>query len=125
MKQSPVQQNCEQGFDFGDQYKHLFEEHNKSMDELRNSESLEHLCNANGKLNSSGLVDNISMLNTDKNVQIAHIVSPIWCMDYQENLIVVGCANGSLEFWEGTTGKFKVNIKKININININIFKKI
>ncbi|XP_006568073.1 sterol regulatory element-binding protein cleavage-activating protein isoform X2 [Apis mellifera] len=107
MKQSPVQQNCEQGFDFGDQYKHLFEEHNKSMDELRNSESLEHLCNANGKLNSSGLVDNISMLNTDKNVQIAHIVSPIWCMDYQENLIVVGCANGSLEFWEGTTGKFK------------------
>lgn len=112
MKQSSGQQAYEQGFDFGDQYKHLFEEHNKSIDELRNSESLEQLCIPNGKLNSSGIVNNTFLLNTDKTVQITHIVSPIWCMDYQENLIVVGCANGSLEFWEGTTGKFKVNIRR-------------
>nr|CAD7427831.1 unnamed protein product [Timema monikensis] len=35
------------------------------------------------------------------------IVPPIWCVDCEENLIVVGCANGRLEFWEGSTGTFK------------------
>lgn len=34
-------------------------------------------------------------------------VPPIWCLDCHENLIVVGCASGRLEFWEGSTGKFK------------------
>lgn len=36
--------------------------------------------------------------------------SPVWCMDYVDNLIVVGCADGRLEFWEGTTGKLKVSL---------------
>ncbi|XP_076652872.1 SREBP cleavage activating protein [Halictus rubicundus] len=103
---APAQQNYEQGFDFGDQYKYLFEEHNKSIDELQMSESAEQLCMPSGRLNRCGLVDSASSLSTDKTVQYAQ-VSAIWCMDYQENLIVVGCANGSLEFWEGTTGRFK------------------
>ncbi|KAL9705839.1 hypothetical protein quinque_009357 [Culex quinquefasciatus] len=30
--------------------------------------------------------------------------SLIWCLD---NLIVTGCADGRLEFWEGITGNFK------------------
>lgn len=34
--------------------------------------------------------------------------SQIWCIDYLDNLIVIGCKNGRLEVWEGTTGKFKV-----------------
>jgi hypothetical protein len=33
---------------------------------------------------------------------------PIWCLDCHENLIAVGCASGRLEFWEGSTGTFKV-----------------
>jgi hypothetical protein len=33
---------------------------------------------------------------------------PIWCLDCHENLVAIGCANGRLEFWEGTTGTFKV-----------------
>ncbi|XP_055531679.1 sterol regulatory element-binding protein cleavage-activating protein [Wyeomyia smithii] len=33
--------------------------------------------------------------------------SPIWCLDFLDNLIVIGCADGRLEFWEGTTGNFK------------------
>lgn len=35
-------------------------------------------------------------------------VVQVWCMDYVDNLIGVGCANGQIEFWEGTTGKLKV-----------------
>ncbi|XP_076236809.1 SREBP cleavage activating protein isoform X2 [Calliopsis andreniformis] len=103
MKYSSTQRNYEQGFDFGDQYKHLFEEHNKSIDELQKSESLEQLYIPNGNLNS--MADSMSPPNLDKAMQISN-VSPIWCMDYQENLIVVGCANGSLEFWEGTTESY-------------------
>ncbi|CAH0556664.1 unnamed protein product [Brassicogethes aeneus] len=34
-------------------------------------------------------------------------LSQIWCIDYLDNLIVIGCADGRLEFWEGTTGKLK------------------
>lgn len=33
---------------------------------------------------------------------------PIWCLDYVDNLIVLGCADGRIEFWEGSTANFKV-----------------
>ncbi|CAO1392652.1 unnamed protein product [Diamesa tonsa] len=33
--------------------------------------------------------------------------SPIWSLDFIDNLIVIGCADGRIEFWEGTTGYFK------------------
>lgn len=33
--------------------------------------------------------------------------SPIWCLDYLDNLIVIGCADGRLEFWEASTGNLK------------------
>lgn len=36
-------------------------------------------------------------------------VSPIWCLDYMDNLIVIGCADGKIEFWESTTGTLKVS----------------
>lgn len=44
-----------------------------------------------------------SVSNDDSDVGI-----PIWSMDYLDNLIVAGCANGQIEFWEGTTGRLKV-----------------
>ncbi|XP_050081317.1 sterol regulatory element-binding protein cleavage-activating protein [Anopheles maculipalpis] len=39
--------------------------------------------------------------------QQQHHVSPIWCLDFLDNLIVIGCADGRLEFWEGSSGSFK------------------
>ncbi|XP_012252105.2 sterol regulatory element-binding protein cleavage-activating protein isoform X2 [Athalia rosae] len=108
MKYSPVQKNYEQGFDFGDQYRQLFEEHRKSIDEIQKSESSERLASCANRLKKNELTGSVTSLGTDRTVQIlSHNVSPIWCIDYQENLIVVGCANGSLEFWEGTTGLLK------------------
>lgn len=41
-------------------------------------------------------------------VDIVQQGPPIWCLDCHENLIAIGCANGRLEFWEGTTATFKV-----------------
>jgi hypothetical protein len=39
-------------------------------------------------------------------------LSPIWCLDFLDNLIVIGCADGRLEFWEGTTGSIKVSLNQ-------------
>lgn len=36
-------------------------------------------------------------------------ISSIWCIDYLDDLIVAGCADGRLEFWEVNTHKLKVN----------------
>lgn len=35
-------------------------------------------------------------------------LSAIWCLDYMDNFIVIGCADGKIEFWESTTGTLKV-----------------
>lgn len=36
--------------------------------------------------------------------------SPVWCMDFCNDLIILGCADGRLEFWEASTGKLMVSI---------------
>lgn len=35
--------------------------------------------------------------------------SPIWCMDFCNDLIILGCADGRLEMWEASSGKFVVS----------------
>lgn len=105
VKYTPSQKSYEQGFDFGERYKILLEEHNRSIDKMQKSEVREQLTVVPGRLNTLG--GSTSFINAERTMQTSHVISAIWCMDYQENLIVVGCANGSLEFWEGTTGKFK------------------
>lgn len=105
---TPSQSNYDHGFDFGERYKTLLKEHNKSIEEIQKSETREQTNIPFGRLNY-GLIDSTTSINADRTVQTSHGgISAIWCMDYQENLIVVGCANGSLEFWEGITGRFKV-----------------
>ncbi|KAG5316607.1 SCAP protein, partial [Pseudoatta argentina] len=105
IKYTPSQKNYDQGYDFGERYKILFDEHNKSIEEMQKSKIREQLGIFPAR--SNNLVGSTSSINTDRTIQSSPIIAAIWCMDYQENLIVVGCANGSLEFWEGTTGRFK------------------
>ncbi|XP_046976894.1 sterol regulatory element-binding protein cleavage-activating protein [Vanessa cardui] len=31
--------------------------------------------------------------------------SPVWCMDFCNDLVILGCADGRLEFWEASTSK--------------------
>lgn len=35
-------------------------------------------------------------------------VPPVWCLDCQENLIVLGTGSGRLEIWDGFKGTLKV-----------------
>lgn len=47
-------------------------------------------------------------LNENSNERNA--ISPIWCLDYMDNLIVIGCADGKLEFWDTTTTALRVSV---------------
>lgn len=52
---------------------------------------------------SSESINSLSLSTSSK----TYNTSPIWALDFIDNLIVIGCADGRLEFWEGTTGSFK------------------
>ncbi|XP_034937931.1 sterol regulatory element-binding protein cleavage-activating protein [Chelonus insularis] len=101
----PKQMSFENGFDFGNDYKKLFDQYAKNSDDIHKCESSEYLNRSSGRLNNHDLTDSANSLNTNRTLQSN--IAPIWCVDYQENILVVGCANGVLEFWEGTTGSFK------------------
>lgn len=58
--------------------------------------------------NKTTLQRSNSMHNESLDKQHSYLSSPIWSLDFVDNLIVIGCGDGRLEFWEGTTGNFKV-----------------
>lgn len=70
-----------------------------------------YLYNSNCKCNKKSVCENCSAWLVKKRLMRSEdcdVGIPIWSMDYLDNLIVVGCANGQIEFWEGTTGRLKV-----------------
>lgn len=54
--------------------------------------------------------DNSSKLHLTNYRKRCKEPSPIWCLDYYEGLIAVGCGDGRIELWESTTGLLKVGI---------------
>lgn len=43
-----------------------------------------------------------------RKVSDAGKLSSVWCMDFVDNLVIIGCANGRLEFWEASSSRLKV-----------------
>jgi len=37
-------------------------------------------------------------------------VPPVWCLDCQENLVILGTGSGRLEVWDSNQGILKVKI---------------
>lgn len=64
-------------------------------------------------------INNLTTLkpNSNENSSERNITSPIWCIDYMDNLIVIGCADGKLEFWDTSTSSLRVRIKKMHSQI--------
>ncbi|KAG8239294.1 hypothetical protein J437_LFUL019075 [Ladona fulva] len=161
--------NREQGYDFGQHYKNLYEEHCKSafeeddaeMDEeeageleslsvtvnqprsnpihkrslamkvpqrgqgliqegghimRRSTQEHGHWGMDKSPPNRSPLLSNaegqsvgtISQNGSSDRLRIGSGAPPVWCIDFRDNLITLGCANGHMELWDGSTGKFKV-----------------
>lgn len=56
---------------------------------------------------SPKLNDSIAQTNIFDKVDRINV--PVWCVDCKNNLVVLGCVDGCLEFWECVTGKLKVS----------------
>lgn len=124
-------------FNFGDHYRQLYLNHEREPSRhtsahgdtakwIINQASV-NLMNGNTTVGGGGTrsCEHLAQCDTGRPVcseceqhqQQCTAVPPIWCIDYTDNLIVLGCANGRLEFWEGTTGKLKVNSQCISTHI--------
>ncbi|KAJ8916296.1 hypothetical protein NQ315_016437 [Exocentrus adspersus] len=99
-------------YNFNKSYRHYYFNHNYDV-KLRNSEkthkrkSAGGTSSANSEVSCKGSESKVSFGSAGESNFNATEFSPVWCMDYVDNLIVIGCADGRLEFWEGTTGKLK------------------
>lgn len=88
---------------------------NGSFDASSKSSSSPPLCNNNHHQYNNMTNNNINihhLNNSSDNINEMRYSgtkcsSPIWSLDFIDNLIVIGCADGRCEFWEGTTGNFK------------------
>jgi len=40
-------------------------------------------------------------------------VPPVWCLDVQDNIVVLGTGSGRLELWDAFTGTLKVHLERI------------
>ncbi|KAL7027293.1 hypothetical protein ACKWTF_005397 [Chironomus riparius] len=71
---------------------------------LTNNTKFNNYISLNNNLNrvNSSSSDNVNGLNSPQ-----YKSSPIWTLDFTDNLIVIGCACGRLEFWEATTGTLR------------------
>lgn len=49
--------------------------------------------------------------------------SPVWCIDFCNDLIILGCADGRLEFWEASSGKLMVSAFVNYINLKQKCFR--
>ncbi|XP_017777723.1 PREDICTED: sterol regulatory element-binding protein cleavage-activating protein isoform X2 [Nicrophorus vespilloides] len=126
--------NTGDSYDFGDQYRELYANHSNKLKQRhydgtgwlqceRNYSEPENFSDRYTGANRSSAIDirnsrhyskdYMASMNSPKSVNgVSHNVCdykvpPIWCIDFVDNLIVIGCANGRVEFWEGTTAKFK------------------
>lgn len=107
---SPNQKDYKNGYNFQDSYKQFFENRDQTSfqnENIRQRKITSHEIESNFQVEKTNLAKYMNSVSTEKIIQLSQEASSIWCVDYQDNLIVIGCANGSVEFWEGTTGNFK------------------
>ncbi|KAB0798454.1 hypothetical protein PPYR_09447 [Photinus pyralis] len=116
-------------FDFGVEYRQLYAEHRKEQKLKSRNDTVKWVQAQRRIVNDCDAVrsecaNRRNVLNrethalfADETLSVRHDSessttsngksAPIWCTDYVDNLIVIGCSDGSLEFWEGTTGNFR------------------
>lgn len=80
---------------------------------MNSDNSLKNKCKDEGSIDSDknvkeNVVDCVTNLDWKETVLSE---SPVWCMDYCSDLIILGCADGRLEFWEMTSTKLMVCLR--------------
>ncbi|RZC39326.1 sterol regulatory element-binding protein cleavage-activating protein [Asbolus verrucosus] len=104
VKDHPHSNSYDAKADFNKAYRELY--FNRDIPKVRNRMKEVKRTKENTRFSFSESNQNFSGSNGSEFV-VNNKLSPIWCMDYLDNLIVIGCADGRLEFWEATTGRLK------------------
>lgn len=103
--------NCDKDKEVCDENIFLMHADESAVPSLRNRNKSRLVCN-NGAENvrtESEVTNTEAVTNTYwKGTPITE--SPVWCMDFCNDLIILGCADGRIEFWEASSGKFMVII---------------
>lgn len=68
-----------------------------------------HTCSDNGSEYLNGEMIDSSLIGDLDWQGRAVNESPVWCMDFCNDLIILGCADGRLEIWDANSGKLKVS----------------
>ncbi|XP_052801573.1 sterol regulatory element-binding protein cleavage-activating protein-like [Mya arenaria] len=96
------------GYDFENRFAQMYNEHEKYLDEKKQDEersrSFEVRGNRSKSWSEGDLSGDVSMSDTSA-LELAP--APIWCLACRGNLIIAGCGNGKLEFWDSTSGTLK------------------
>ncbi|KAL0902641.1 hypothetical protein ABMA27_000465 [Loxostege sticticalis] len=99
--------NCDKDKEVCDENIFLMHADESAVPSLRNRNKSRLVCN-NGAENvrtESEVTNTEAVTNTYwKGTPITE--SPVWCMDFCNDLIILGCADGRIEFWEASSGKF-------------------
>nr|XP_026500680.1 sterol regulatory element-binding protein cleavage-activating protein [Vanessa tameamea] len=82
--------------DISDESVFIFDRSDDSINSLRNR--------GGSKINARTCSDAENAPNTSWRGR-AMRESPVWCMDFCNDLVILGCADGRLEFWEASTSK--------------------
>lgn len=91
-------------FDSMNEFQISYDKYFEPKDRIINSQA----SNCDNVISSS--INNATHYNSEESINSCSIQtysSPIWALDFIDNLIAIGCADGKLEFWEGTTGRIK------------------
>lgn len=70
---------------------------------IRNKSKLSN-CSITSRTEGSDMNDALGLNWKGKDIR----ESPVWCMDFCNDLIILGCSDGRLEFWEASSGKLMV-----------------
>lgn len=107
-------ENKMKGYDFEKQFGDVYTEHRKYLEEKRihdqqRQQFVDHSEEVRANRSKSWSEGDFSLSDTSLNDSSSGELSPspIWCLACRGNLIIAGCGNGKIEFWDSTTGALK------------------
>lgn len=103
--------NCVKDTEVCDENSFSLHSHDSTVTSLRNRNKGRLVCNGSADSDRTESEDASSeAVSSSNGTPITE--SPVWCMDFCNDLIILGCADGRIEFWEASSGKFMVSYLK-------------
>ncbi|KAJ8314345.1 hypothetical protein KUTeg_008906 [Tegillarca granosa] len=113
-------QSTGSGFDFSGRFDQLYQEHKnltaQTEQSLNDSQMLEAVRSRSWSAGDYPITTEHDAALFDQGFQNNQAPS-IWCLTCHEGLIVAGCGNGRIEFWDGSSGSLKCMYGECKIGV--------